>query len=155
MNARDLVAGTIAGFVATAPMSASMGLMKRFLPWRERYPLPPHLITMQVAERVGVEDDLGEEGRAVATAASHFGYGAMTGTLYGALARHLPGPAALKGIIYGLGVWTGSYLGLLPLSGLFNPATEQPVRRNALMIAAHVVWGASLGLVTHWLSHRK
>jgi len=149
------VAGTLAGFLATAPMSASMALMKRFLPWQERYPLPPHLITMQVAERVGVEDDLNRSGRAVATATGHFGYGALQGALYGALDRHLPGPALLKGIVFGLGVWTGSYLGLLPLSGLFNPATEQPLRRNALMIAAHVVWGASLGLVTSWLSHRK
>jgi putative membrane protein len=155
MNRKDLVAGTLAGFIATAPMSAAMGAMKRFLPWQERYPLPPHLITMQVAERAGVEDDLNRPGRAVATAAGHFGYGALTGTLYGALSRHLPGPPALKGIAYGLGVWTVSYLGLLPLSGLYAPATEQPGRRNALMIAAHVVWGAGLGLITSWLARRQ
>jgi putative membrane protein len=45
-------------------------------------------------------------------------------------------------------VWTISYVGLLPLSGLFEPATEQPARRNALMIAAHVVWGLGLGVLT-------
>lgn len=148
MTRRDLAIGALAGFVATAPMSASMSIMKRFLPRHEQYPLPPHLITMEVAEQAGVKDELSPPVRSAAAAAAHFGYGAAAGAVYGALARHLPGPAALKGIIYGLGVWTGSYLGLLPLSGIMDSAVEHPAGRNALMIAAHVVWGSVLGAVT-------
>jgi hypothetical protein len=29
---------------------------------------------------------------------------------------------------------------------LMPPATRQPRERNAMMIAAHIVWGAALGL---------
>ena len=36
-------------------------------------------------------------------------------------------------------------MGLLPAAGILKPATEHPARRNALMIASHLVWGAALG----------
>jgi hypothetical protein len=42
-------------------------------------------------------------------------------------------------------VWAGSYLGLLPMTGLLHSATRERAERNALMIAAHVVWGGVLG----------
>ena len=47
--------------------------------------------------------------------------------------------------LYGLAVWAGSYLGLLPALGIMSPATDHPLRRTALMIAAHLVWGSALG----------
>ena len=126
-------------------------MMKRLLPWQERYPLPPHLITMKVAKRAGAKKDLNRPGRALAAAAGHLGYGAGAGAFYGLLAGSLPGPAPLKGIAFALGVWTGSYLGWLPLAGLFDPATDQPARRNVLMITAHLVWGAVMGLFTEYI----
>lgn len=148
MGVRDsILRGVLAGLVATAPMSLAMGAMKGLLPRRERYPLPPHQITADIAEKVGAGEKLGPGARSVAAAVGHFGYGAAQGGLYGAIARRLPGPAVLKGIVFGLAVWAGSYLGLLPLTGIYRPATEYPARRNALMIAAHVVWGAGLGLL--------
>jgi len=50
-----------------------------------------------------------------------------------------------KGVGFGLLVWAGSYLGLLPAVGLHRPATRESARRNGMMIASHVVWGAVLG----------
>jgi hypothetical protein len=44
-------------------------------------------------------------------------------------------------------VWATSYLGLLPATGLHEPATEHPREWNILMILAHVVRGGSLGLL--------
>jgi putative membrane protein len=40
-----------------------------------------------------------------------------------------------------------SYLLALPILKILTPATEHPARRNILMILAHFVWGATLGLV--------
>ncbi len=148
MEIRDrMLRGVLAGLVATAPMSLAMGAMKRLLPWRERYPLPPHQITADLAEKADAAEKMGPWARSVAAAVGHFSYGAAQGGLYGSIARRLPGPAVLKGVTFGLAVWAGSYLGLLPLTGIYRPATEYPARRNALMIAAHVVWGAGLGLL--------
>jgi hypothetical protein len=48
---------------------------------------------------------------------------------------------------FGLAVWTASYAGWLPATGLRRPPTSQPVGLEALMIAVHVVYGATLGVV--------
>lgn len=141
-----LLAGALAGFVATIPMTAAMVAMHRRLPRRERYPLPPREITdVLMDEAVGPDDRPREEGMRALTLAAHFGYGAAAGSLFGPIAPVTPVRAAAAGVAYGLAVWTGSYLGLLPVLGILVPATEHPPRRNALMIAAHVAWGATLG----------
>lgn len=142
------IAGGVAGLAATAPMTLAMELMHQQLPWQERYPLPPREITEKLAEEAEIEDEMSEEEQLVATLASHFGYGTACGVVYSTVADKLSGPPALRGIQFGLVVWAGSYLGLLPAMGILKPATEHPMRRNALMIAAHVVWGAATGAIT-------
>lgn len=140
-------AGAVAGFAATAPMSLAMVLLHRLLPPGQRYPLPPRQITdalVDEAADAGLAPDLPREQRRTATLVNHFAYGAGAGALYGALPIR-PSPAG--GVGYGLAVWTVSYLGLLPALGLLPRATHAPAPRNALMIAAHVVWGLSLGIL--------
>jgi uncharacterized membrane protein YagU involved in acid resistance len=150
---QSLLSGAVAGLAATVPMTAAMKAMHRQLPAGERYPLPPRPITMRAAHKAGVDvgHDLDERQRTGLTLAAHFGYGTMVGALYGPVAPRGMGAAILGGVGYGLLVWAGSYLGLLPALGLLSPATRHPARRNALMIAAHVVWGAALGAVVSQL----
>lgn len=139
--------GALAGFVATVPMTVAMELMRRQLPASERYPLPPREITMEVAEEAGVKEQMNEPERIGATLVAHFGYGAAVGALYAPLARKSSLPPALEGAAYGLAVWAGSYLGLLPAMNILRPATEHPPRRTALMITAHLIWGAVAGVL--------
>ncbi len=141
--------GALAGLIATVPMTAAMALLHRRLPPEERYPLPPREITMKVAEEAGVADKMSETQRLAATAASHFGYGAAAGALYAPLAPKARAHPALGGIAFGLALWAGSYLGWLPAAHILRPATEHPARRNALMIAAHVLWGATMGVLAN------
>ena len=143
----DILIGALAGFAATFPMTAAMTAMHRLLPEHERYPLPPKQITASAAEKTGAETHLGEAEHQALTAAAHFGYGAAMGALYAPAADKIPLPGAMRGAGFGVVVWTGSYLGLLPALGLLNPATEHPARRNGLMIAAHLIWGAMLGVL--------
>ncbi|HEX2725772.1 MAG TPA: DUF6789 family protein [Beijerinckiaceae bacterium] len=140
----DILLGAAAGLAATGPMTAVMKALHTQLPPGEQYPLPPRQITMNVARTAGVEP-VRESDRKALTIASHFAYGAACGALYAGVADRLPGHPVAKGIGFGLAVWAGSYLGWLPAAGLLSPATEHPARRNALMIAAHVVWGATAG----------
>lgn len=144
-TALHIAAGAVAGLIATVPMTLAMILMHRQLPWRQRYPLPPREITARVAEKAGVREHIEEEEERGLTFAAHFGYGAATGALFGAIADELPMPRIASGVLYGIVVWSGSYLGLLPALRILRPATEHPAERNALMVAAHVVFGASLG----------
>jgi putative membrane protein len=149
-------AGSIAGAVATAPMTATMMALHRMLPRHQQTPLPPHVAAENAADAVGAGeamDAAGEDGRKGVALAAHFSYGAAAGAAYAPLAGKSGLHPAAEGALYGLAVWGGSYLGLMPATGLYNSATDEPAERNIMMIAAHVVWGASLGIVFNLLSH--
>lgn len=157
------LAGATAGLVATAPMTAAMALMHRWLPDHERYPLPPRQVVDNATDQAGANHfvpgdshqpserhtglDAADDARGSVALATHFAFGAMAGSAYGAIVRTKPAHPALAGIGYGLMVWGSQYLGVLPAAGLLSNAKDHPARRNALMIAAHVVWGAALGIV--------
>lgn len=141
-----ILIGLIGGIVATGPMTMLMVLLHRRLPAKHRYPLPPREITMKVARQAGIAGKLDPSARSAATLLLHFGYGSAAGGIYGAGAERLPGTPALKGIGFGLLIWTASYLGLLPATGVLTPATRHPTSRNLVMILAHILWGLTLGL---------
>lgn len=141
----DLLKGTLAGFIATAPMTLAMVAMHRMLPRRQQYRLPPRQVTMSILSSTLAKQQLEEPDRANATLISHFAYGAACGALYAPLASRLRPPGASAGVAAGVAVWTVSYLGLLPALKILEPATRHPAERNALMIAAHVVWGSVTG----------
>ena len=148
-----ILLGALAGLAATAPMTLAMKLMHEQLPREEQYPLPPRQVAEGLAEKAGVREHLDEESREAATWVSHFAFGAASGALYGALSgERTDERPLLAGMGFGLAVWAGSYLGWLPAAGLIAPATEHPARRNALMIAAHLVWGATTGLAVERLA---
>jgi uncharacterized membrane protein YagU involved in acid resistance len=146
MSFLRLVLGVICGIAATGPMSVVMVLLHRRLPARERYPLPPREITSKAVERVVEPDEISPATRSVLTWLAHFGYGGAAGAFYAEAERRLPGRASVRGPLFGLLLWMVSYLGLLPGLRVLTPATEHPLRRNALMIAAHLVWGWFLAI---------
>ena len=135
-----LLLGALAGLVGTAAMTAAMRALHRRLPAQERYPLPPREIVQEVLPEVA-ERSIAEDHRQTLTMAAHFGYGAATGALYAA-AR--PRASAGLGALYGVLVWGASYLGWIPGSRILKPATRHPGQRNSLMIACHLVWGATM-----------
>jgi uncharacterized membrane protein YagU involved in acid resistance len=92
-------------------------------------------------------DSMDEPGRTGTTLAAHFSYGAAAGIGYAPFAGKSGMHPSIEGAMYGLAVWGGSYLGIMPATGLYHSATEEPAARNTLMIAAHLVWGAALGLI--------
>lgn len=143
---------TLSGFIATVPMTIAMELLHRRLPRREQYPLPPRQITMKIADVVGAKKWMHEDERLLTTLAGHFGYGALAGMLYTPLSQKINAHPILKGTLFGLIVWTGSYLGILPVVRALPPATQHPARRNLLMITAHLVWGISLALCAEKLA---
>lgn len=142
-----LIIGVIAGLVATVPMTLAMKIMHRSLPPEEQHSLPPREVTMEIADEVGLGKHLSESQRRKFTIISHFAYGAAAGAVYAPLAGKISSSPVSEGVLYGLVVWLGSYLGWLPMTGIQPPVTQKSPRRVALMIAAHVVWGAAVGLV--------
>jgi uncharacterized membrane protein YagU involved in acid resistance len=142
-------------------MTAAMEVLHRFLPPEERYPLPPRQIVDNAIELAeagpapAVDMPEADADRADVSLAAHFAFGAMAGSAYGAIIRTRPSHPVLAGVGFGLLVWGTQYLGVLPAAGLLSNARNHPARRNALMIAAHVVWGAALGVMADRLTVRR
>jgi uncharacterized membrane protein YagU involved in acid resistance len=135
-----LLLGALAGIAGTFAMTAAARAMHRRLPAAERYSLPPREIIEGTLPAVA-KRSLEEHGRQTTTLAAHFGYGAATGALYALVG---PRSGILPGAAYGVLVWTASYFGIMPGLRILRPAHEHPLRRNALMIAAHLVWGSTM-----------
>jgi uncharacterized membrane protein YagU involved in acid resistance len=135
-----LLLGALAGIAATCAMTAAARAMHHRLPAAERYPLPPREI-VESGLPVPTKRSLDEHGWQTATIAGHFGYGAATGALY---ALGAPRGSILSGVAYGFLVWVVSYFGIMPGLRILRPAHDHPWHRNALMIAAHLVWGSTL-----------
>jgi len=151
---RAWLQGGLAGFVATGPMTLFMLVTQRFLPKRQQYALPPEIITEELAHRTHVRWHMNKMQVKAATLVSHFGYGAAMGVLYGVLGKKIPLPSPVKGVLFGLIVWAASYLGLLPLIGMLESGQRETGRRNRMMIAAHVIWGSTMGVVAEILAEK-
>jgi uncharacterized membrane protein YagU involved in acid resistance len=151
------IAASIAGAAATVPMTAVMVALHQILPGEPSAPLPPRIITESIAEAAGAErvmDEMSEPQKKATTLAAHFGYGAAAGAAYIPFAGKSSLAPAAEGALFGLAVWGGSYLGLMSATRLYKSATDEAAARNTLMIAAHLVWGASLGVLYDALRKR-
>jgi uncharacterized membrane protein YagU involved in acid resistance len=150
------ITGGAAGLAATIPMTAVMLLAHRTIPEEERRRLPPKQITEKVATEVKAEPLIDTEARSIAaTSLGHIGYGTVCGAIYGLVEQRIPIPGAAKGIIFGVGVWAGSYLGWLPAVGIRPRADHRPESENRMMIAAHIVYGAVLGSLCERLRNSR
>ena len=141
--AGGLLHGALAGGLATISMTVLMlgarraGLMGA---------MPPERITARFLDRMRVRRR-GDEQDAAAMFL-HFAFGAAAGGLFGLARRRLPLPPVLSGIAYGAGVWFVSYKGWVPALGIMPPPERDRPGRPQSMLAAHLVYGATLGLLT-------
>lgn len=139
---KRLIRGGLAGIVATGIMTLvilagkATGLL--------RTP-PPKQITRNVGESAGADPE--QAGGSSFTASwllAHAGYGATLGALYTLIHPALPRDRSTAGLLFGMGVWASNYAGLLPLLGLYPTPAEDSNSRQAVMIAAHAVYGITL-----------
>ena len=54
-------------------------------------------------------------------------------------------PAGILGVLFGLGIYGVSYKGWIPALGILPPPEDDRPGRPAVMIAAHIVYGLTLG----------
>lgn len=150
---KKVLSGGIAGLIATAPMTAVMAALHTRLPAQQRHPLPPEHIVGSMRAKLG----LGPRGDAyrAQVGLAHFGYGAGMGSVYFTLVAPWTAKLPMRGALFGVLVWAVSYFGLIPGMGLLPSAEHDSRQRNALMIAAHIVWGTTLQLCEHLFLRRR
>jgi hypothetical protein len=125
-------------------MSAVMLVARRTGVMRSRQ--PPEEIVERASRRAGLPAGR-DEIRPVA-AAAHVAFGAAAGAVFALFAR---GPRIVRlaeGTAFGVGVWFVSYRGWLPELGLMPEGTRDEPARQATMLVAHLVYGATLGVAT-------
>ncbi len=149
-STRDVLAGAAAGLLATVPQTVAMQAVRLAVPG-PRGGFPPRQVTEAVLARLTPgrrRPRLSEPAWWVATAACHFGFGAAAGAAYPAVVR----PGRSRGLLYGLAVGFLSYAVAMPAVGIRLPESDRPVRKALQLIAAHLAWGLSLGVIFQWLT---
>jgi uncharacterized membrane protein YagU involved in acid resistance len=151
----NMLRGAAAGLLATLPMTIFMQTAWLGLPARELHPLPPRQITRKILRQTGLHSRVNQRNERILTWLLHFLFGAAAGSIYGIADQKMPGDAPVKGLLAGTTLWTGSYLGWIPLLGILPPATRHPWRMNILMIVAHLIWGTALGMLANLWNPQK
>ena len=141
---QTLVRGALAGLAATVPMTVvivagrAAGLL--------RTP-PPVEIAENVAEQAGESPDRRSPAFQASWLTAHVGYGATCGALYALTRPLLPRSDINAGLLFGGAVWGVSYVSIMPALNLYPSAKDDSHRRQAVMIAAHAVFGAALARI--------
>ncbi len=148
---QTLVRGAVAGLAATVPMTAVIGVGNAagFL----RTP-PPVEITENLAEQAGEAPDLGSPAFQVGWLSAHLGYGAACGAVYALMRPLLPRSDITAGLLFGGAVWSISYMTLMPALHLYPEPQADSRWRQAVMIAAHAVFGTALAAIDRRLRER-
>lgn len=146
MSANGVIGSAMDGLVATVPMTAVFVAAKRMGLMDEH---PPERVVRGGFRRVGIfRPTLPAE--KILTAAGHMAFGAAMGVCYGFLLRpeRTRVPRAVQGAGFGLAVWASSYLGWLPAINVLQPIREKSRTWNISNVAAHLVYGATLGVLS-------
>jgi uncharacterized membrane protein YagU involved in acid resistance len=143
-----LARGALAGLVATVPMTAVIGAGR--VAGLMGTP-PPVEITENIAEQAGQDPDRQSPEFQTAWLAAHVGYGTACGAIFSAIRPVLPRSDLVAGLLFGAAVWGVSYISLMPSLNLYPSAEDDSNQRQAVMIAAHAVYGTALASVEHRL----
>jgi putative membrane protein len=131
--AKGLVAGLIGGLVATAAKTIAESF----------YSPHPHgepELEAALAERsAGRGLTKGEEAIAVETI--HWGFGALTGAAYGALAEFYPAATAKDGAAFSMALASLTHEGALPAIGISAPPEEQSIGKRTGEMASYALFG--------------
>jgi uncharacterized membrane protein YagU involved in acid resistance len=145
---QTLARGALAGLAATVPMTVVIGAGRA----AGLIGTPPPVEIMEnAAEQAGEDPNRQSPEFQAAWLAAHTGYGAACGVLFSAIRPMLPRSDLVAGLLFGAAVWGVSYIGLMPSLDLYPSADEDSNQRQAVMIAAHAVFGTALATVEHQL----
>jgi putative membrane protein len=90
---------------------------------------------------------LSEAEEEVSVRAIHWGFGALAGGVYGALAEYQPIVTGRLGANFGLTLCGITHASALPMMGLTESPENQPVREQASEWVTHAIYGVTTELI--------
>ena len=88
---------------------------------------------------------MGPEHIGLLTNVMHWGYGTTWGPVYGLIQGSAPGRPLPRGLLFGTGVWSMSYMILVPI-GLYELPWKYPPTELALDLSYHLAYGVGVGV---------
>jgi putative membrane protein len=136
---KGFVAGAVGGLVGAAAKAAGEAVY----PPRTlgQIPAPAVLVNRMV------DHPLTEKQEEVSVQAIHWGFGALVGGVYGALAEYQPVVTRRLGANFGLTLCGIMHASALPMMGLTESPENQPVREHASELVTHAIYGVTTELV--------
>jgi putative membrane protein len=145
---QGIIAGLVGGVIAAGAMSlVHKGLGGLTSGTRQPAPTaeqPSEDATVKVADGVTrwlVNRPVPEDKKPLAANIVHYAFGASVGGLYGGVAEVAPRVRTALGLPFGVAVWLGAHVIVVPALGLAAPPTRQPPPKEALEFFLHLVYG--------------
>jgi putative membrane protein len=140
---RSLVKGFLAGAVGGLAGAAAKATGEILYPPRTQGQIPPPAVLLN---RIS-NQPLTEHEEEVSVRAIHWGFGALVGGVYGALAEYAPAVTGRYGINFGVTLCGITHAAALPLMGLTEKPEDQPTREHASELMTHAVYGVTTEVV--------
>jgi len=163
--ATDLMLGAFAGGVATAVMNQVTSALdaregrvtRRQENWARGGNNTNTIAAKKTARLFGA--DLSEDQAEIAGEMAHYAIGTGAGAAYGAIRRHLPAPAVVRGLWFGAALWLIADEIGNPAFGVTPGPRAFPWQAHARGLAAHLVYGmvteGVLSVADRFLRHRR
>ena len=136
---KGFLAGAIGGLVGAAAKAVAEAV---YPPRTQGQIPPPAVLVNRMAAR-----PLSETEEVVSVQAIHWGFGALVGGVYGALAEYQPVITGRLGANFGLTLCGMTHASTLPIMGLTESPENQPAREHASELVTHAIYGVTTEVV--------
>jgi putative membrane protein len=87
--------------------------------------------------------------KAIAGPIVHYMFGGTVGAIYGTAAEYTSVVRTGWGIPFGVMVWLGAHVIVVPALGLSAPVNASPPQKEAAELGAHIVYGTAVESIRH------
>ena len=140
---RSILKGFLAGAIGGLVGAAAKAIAEAVYPPRTQGQIPPPAVPVnRMASR-----PLSETEEVVSVQAIHWGFGALVGGAYGAVAEYQPVITGRLGANFGLTLCGMTHASTLPIMGLTESPENQPAREHASELVTHAIYGVTTEVV--------
>jgi putative membrane protein len=140
---RSMLKGFLAGAIGGLVGAAAKAVAEAVYPPRTQGQIPPPAVLVnRIASR-----PLSETEEVVSVQAIHWGFGALVGGAYGAVAEYQPVVTGRLGANFGLTLCGMTHASTLPMMGLTESPENQPAREHASELVTHAIYGVTTEVV--------